>query len=304
MREPGPFEVLVEVAAAGLNRADLLQRMGLYPAPHGFPKDVPGLEYAGVVARLGTGVSSVAKGDRVMGIIGGGGMATHVVVHERELLMVPEGMTLDEAAAVPEAFLTAYDALILQGGLCLGQVALIHAAASGVGTAAVQLVRAAGATAIGTLRSADKRARLETLGLEHALVVKDARFADQLLAIAPGGADVILELVGGRYLEDDLKSVASRGIIVLVGLLDGARAELNLGQILTRRIGLRGTVMRSRPIEERAALAASFTRDVLPLLRDGRLKPVLDTVLPMTEIQEAHRRMAQNALFGKIVLRW
>jgi putative PIG3 family NAD(P)H quinone oxidoreductase len=303
VREPGPNEVLVEVAAAGLNRADVLQRMGFYPAPKGAPPDVPGLEFAGVVAAVGSDVET-KMGARVMGIVAGGGMATHLVAHERELLPVPEGMSLEDAAAVPEAFLTAYDALFLQGGLGMGQVALIHAVASGVGTAALQLVRASGATAIGTLRSRDKLERVKALGIEHVLCVEDAKFADEVLALAPRGADVVLDLVGGRYLADDLRAVAPRGFVVIVGLLAGARTEIDLGTLLRRRVRLHGTVLRSRPVEERIALARAFERDVIPLFNAGSARPVIDEVLPMSEIREAHRRMGENATFGKIVLRW
>lgn len=305
VREPGPGELLVEVAAAGLNRADTLQRRGFYPAPPGVAAMVPGLEYAGTVARVGSGVSEFAPGDRVMGIIGGGGMATHVVVHAREALRVPAGMSLTDAAAIPEVFLTAYDALFPQAELGLGQDVLVHAIGSGVGTAALQLALAAGARPIGTSRSADKLERCKALGLQEAILVSDKKFAAEVAARSGGrGADVILDTVGAAYLAENVQSVAPLGRIVLVGLMGGASAELALGLLLAKRARIMGTVLRSRPLEEKAALAQSFTRAALPMFERGTLKPVVDCVLPMNDIREAHRRMENNDSFGKIVLSW
>jgi NADPH2:quinone reductase len=305
VREPGPGELLIEVAAAGLNRADTLQRRGFYPAPPGAPANVPGLEYAGTVARLGAGVSDFAPGDRVMGIVAGGGMATHLVVHGREAIRVPEGMSLTDAAAVPEVFLTAYDALFPQAGLGLGQTVLLHAVGSGVGTAALQLALATGARPIGTSRTQDKLERCKALGLRDAILVQDKKFAAQVAELTGGrGADVILDTVGAAYLGENLNALASGGRLVLVGLMGGAAAELALGTLLAKRARVLGTVLRTRPLEEKAALAQAFSRDVLPLLRRGALKPVVDCVLPMSEIQQAHRRMESNDSFGKIVLSW
>ncbi len=304
LREPGPGEVLVQVAAAGLNRADLLQRMGRYPAPPGVPAEVPGLELAGVVAEVGPGVRLWRPGDRVMAVVAGGAMAREALVPERELLAVPEGMRLQEAAAVPEAFLTAWDALVLQGGLRAGTRLLVHAAGSGVGTAAVQLGRWAGARVLGTSRSAWKLQRCAELGLEHGLLVEDGRFAEAVRAHVPQGVDLVLELVAGDYLPESVRAVSEQGRIVLVGLLGGARATLPLGEVLARRIALRGTVLRSRPPEQKAALAQAFAREVLPAFEAGRLRPVLAEVLPMGAVAEAHERMARGALFGKLVLAW
>jgi putative PIG3 family NAD(P)H quinone oxidoreductase len=303
VRDPGPGELSVEVAAAGLNRADLLQRMGVYPAPPGSPPDVPGLEYAGTVAATGEGVSAFRPGDRVMGIVGGGGMASRVVVHEREAIPVPAGMSITDAAALPEVFITAYDALFLQCGLALGQVVLVHAVASGVGTAALQLVKAAGATSVGTSRSKDKLERCRPLGLDHAVVAAEGRFADRVRELA-GEPHVVLDLVGGGYLEESFRVVAPRGRIIVVGLLAGANAPMPLGLLLRKRVTLIGTVLRSRPLEEKAVVVQAFIRDVLPLLAAGRVKPVVDDVLPMSEIAEAHRRMGEDRTFGKLVLRW
>jgi putative PIG3 family NAD(P)H quinone oxidoreductase len=305
VREPGPGELLIEVAAAGLNRADTLQRRGFYPAPAGSPAQVPGLEYAGKVARAGEGVSDFAAGDRVMGIVAGGGMATHLVVHAREAMRIPTSMSLTDAAAVPEVFLTAYDALFAQAGLGLGQVALLHAVGSGVGTAALQLARAAGAHAIGSSRSADKLERCKALGLNDAILVPDKQFAARVLELtARRGADVILDTVGAAYLAENIAALANGGRLVLVGLVGGAVAELGLGVLMAKRASVIGTVLRTRPLEQKAALAQAFVRDVLPMLERGTIKPVVDCVLPMSEIQEAHRRMERNDTFGKIVLSW
>jgi putative PIG3 family NAD(P)H quinone oxidoreductase len=303
--EPGPSELLVRVAAAGLNRADTLQRRGFYPAPPGVVPDVPGLEYAGHVERVGAGVRDFAVGDAVMGIVAGGAMATHLVVHERETLRVPAGMPIEEAAAIPEVFLTAYDALFAQAQLGLSERLLVHAVGSGVGTAALQLGLAAGARVLGTSRSQDKLARCQALGLADGILVQDKKFAAAVLANSGGeGADVILDLVGAAYLAQNVEALALRGRVVVVGLLGGASAELPLGTLLARRGQIFGTVLRSRGLEEKASLAQAFTRHALPLFAAGKLKPIVDSVLPMSEVREAHRRMEKNDSFGKLVLRW
>jgi NADPH2:quinone reductase len=305
VREPGAGELLIAVATAGLNRADTLQRRGHYPAPPGAPANVPGLEYAGKIAQVGAGVTDFAVGDAVMGIVAGGGMATHLVVHAREAIRVPEGMSLADAGAVPEVFLTAYDALFPQAELGLGQIVLLHAVGSGVGTAALQLACATGARAIGTSRTQDKLERCKALGLTDAILVPDKRFAAQVAERTAGrGADVILDTVGATYLAENIDALANGGRLVLVGLMGGATAELSLGTLLRKRARVMGTVLRTRPLEQKAALAQAFARDVLPLLQRGSIKPVIDCVLPMTEIQEAHRRMERNESFGKIVLSW
>jgi putative PIG3 family NAD(P)H quinone oxidoreductase len=305
VRTPGPGEILVAVAAAGLNRADVLQRRGRYPAPPGAVADVPGLEYAGTVAAAGPGADRFAVGDRVMGIVAGGGMATHLVVPEREAIAVPGGLPLEQAAAVPEAFLTAWDALFARGRLALGETVLIHAAASGVGTAALQLARAAGARVAGSSRSRARLDRCAALGLALPIEVEGGRFAAAVERATGGrGVDLILDLVGAAYLEDDLRSLALCGRVVVVGLLGGATATLPLGQLLARRATLIGTVLRSRPPEERAALAQGFAAAVVPLLAAGAVRPVVDAVLPMAEVAEAHRRMEAGQVFGKLVLAW
>jgi putative PIG3 family NAD(P)H quinone oxidoreductase len=305
VRDPGPGEVRVAVAAAGLNRADILQRRGFYPAPPGAPADVPGLEFAGTVEALGDGVTERAVGDRVMGIAGGGGMATHIVVHARETIAVPDGMELADAAAIPEVFLTAYDALFLQGDFGMGQTALLHAVGSGIGTAAVQLVRAVGGRSLGTSRTADKLERCAALGLDHGLLVTDKRFADAVRDTTGGaGADVALDTIGAAYLAENLKALSPRGRLVIIGLMGGATGEIPLGLVLQKRLRIQGTVLRSRPLEEKAALAQRFEAEVLPLFDRGLLKPVLDRVMPMNDIAEAHTRMESNESFGKIVMAW
>jgi putative PIG3 family NAD(P)H quinone oxidoreductase len=304
-RDPGPGEVLVEVAAAALNRADILQRKGFYPAPPGAPADIPGLEYAGTVVATGEGVRSFARGDRVMGIVAGGAMATHLVVHEREAIPVPEGMPLHDAAAVPEVFLTAYDALFVQGGLRLGERVLVHAVGSGVGTAALQLALAVGARPIGTSRTVEKLDRCRAYGLVDGVVADGGRFAERVRELTGGaGVDAILDTVGAAYLAENVAALAPRGRVVVVGLLGGAKGELPLGALLEKRGRVIGTVLRSRPLEEKAALARDFAAHALPLFAAGKLRPVVDAVLPMEEIREAHGRMERNETFGKVVLVW
>ena len=304
VRDPGPGEIRVAVAAAGLNRADVLQRKGFYPAPPGAPADIPGLEYAGTVEAVGPEAGAWAVGDRVMGIVAGGGMATHLVVHAREALPVPEGLDLDQAAAIPEVFLTAYDAL-RQADLRPGETLLIHSAGSGVGTAAIQLAALWGVRTVGTSRTPDKLARCQALGLDHAVVPEGGAFAKAIRAQLGGrGADVILDTIGGAYLAENVATLATQGRLVIIGLLGGATAPLPLGLLLARRARVMGTVLRSRPLEEKAALAQEVTRTVLGAFAAGRLRPVVDTVLPMAEVRAAHARMEANETFGKIVLRW
>jgi len=311
VREPAAGELLVDVAAAGLNRADVLQRRGLYPAPPGIPPDVPGLEYAGTVAALGEGVTDWRTGDRVMGIVGGGAMARQLVTSAREALPVPDGMELRDAAAVPEAFLTAWDALVPQGELREGEVVLLHSVGSGIGTAALQLARGAGATVVGTSRTPDKLARCRALGLEMGIHLPPAdrehpaRFAATLQRLTGGRlADVILDTVGAAYLEENVASLARRGRLVIIGLLGGAMGHLPLGRLLGQRARVFGTVLRGRTPDEKAELAAGFRRDVLPRFAAGELRPVVDVVLPMEQVREAHARMDRNETFGKIVLAW
>ena len=302
--KPGPSQVLVEVAAAGLNRADCLQRRGFYPAPPGVPADVPGLEFAGVVEAVGDSVDRWKPGDRVMGIVAGGAMATRVVTEADELMRIPKHMSLEEAAAVPEVFLTAYDAMVLQGDLRAGGTVLVHAVASGVGTAAIQLASVLRATSVGTSRTAHKLPRCTELGLSHAVLVEDGQFADTVLVAAPKGVDVILDTVGAAYLGQNVKVLANKGRIIVIGLMGGVRGELNLGTLLSKRGSIVGSVLRSRSSSEKAELTSAFSAQMLRRFESGELKPIIDDVLPMSEAQAAHRRMDANETFGKLVLTW
>jgi putative PIG3 family NAD(P)H quinone oxidoreductase len=304
---PGRGEVLVRVRAASLNRADLLQRRGLYPPPPGTRPDVPGLELAGEVVRAGEGVTAVRPGDRVMAITPGEAQAELAIVPERMLLPVPAALSFEEAAALPEAGLTAHDALFTLGGLRPGWTVLVHAAGSGVGTIAVQLVRAAGATSIGTSRTADKLERARGLGLDHGLAVakETPRFADDVRRLTGGeGARIVLDFVGASYARENLAALAYRGTIVVIGTMGGVDAATDLRLLLQKRAALVGTNLRMRPLEEKIAATQAFARDVLPLVATGRVRPVVDEILPFERAREAHERMERDASFGKLVLRF
>jgi NADPH:quinone reductase len=300
---PGPREVLVRVRATAVNRADLLQRAGRYPAPAGVVPDIPGLEYAGVVAATGTAVTRWNAGDRVMGLVGGGSYADYIVTHEDEAVAIPSLLSFTAAAAVPEAFITAHDALVTQMRLGRGETLLIHAVGSGVGTAGLQLARALGVRVIGTQRSAWKLERATGLGLDAAIETDGSAFADAVLEqTGRSGVNGILDLVGGHYLAGNLRCIAVRGRIVIVGLVAGARHELDMRALLSRRATIIGTVLRSRSIEERIAVARAFEAGVIPLLERGTVAPVVDTILPLAEARCAHELVAENRNFGKVVL--
>jgi NADPH2:quinone reductase len=296
--EPGPEEVVVEVVSTALNRADLLQRMGLYSGPP-MDHEVPGLEMAGRVVAAGARALRWSVGDAVMGILGGGGHAERVAVHERQLLPVPDTLPLGDAGAVPEVFLTAWDALVVQGGLTAGRVALVHAGASGVGTAAIQLCRALGATVVVTA-SAGKLDACRALGADAAV---DYRADDVVPVVkALGGADVVLDVIGGDQLARNVDALRVGGRIVQVGVMGGGSATFPLGALLPKRASIIGTVLRGRPLEEKIALTQRFEREVLPWLADGTCRPVVDSRYALDDVAEAHRRMASNANVGKIVL--
>lgn len=301
---PGRGEVRVRVRATAVNRADLLQRAGGYPAPPDAPQEIPGLEFAGEIDAVGEAVIDLAPGDRVLGLCGGGAYAEALVVPSRTVTRMPEGWTFTDAAAVPEAFITAWDAMVVQARLAAGETVLIPAAGSGVGTAAIQIARAIGALVIGTTRSAAKLARARTLGLDEAIPIEGGGGFAAAVRRATGGrgADVILELVGGAYLAEDLACIAPRGRIVLVGLMAGARVELDLGAMLHRRVQLTGTVLRARPLEEKIAAVQQLARHLMPLFARGALRPVVDRVLPLARAAEAHAYLASNESFGKVVL--
>ncbi len=302
--EPASGEVLVRVSASGINRADLLQRRGLYPAPPGYPEDIPGLEYAGTITDVGRGVAGGRVGDEVMGIIGGGGYAEFVAVPAATLVAVPSGLDLVRAGAVPEVFMTAFDAVFLQSGLSAGETLLVHAVGSGVGTAALQLALRAGAAVIGTSRTPAKLERATELGLEHA-VLGDDGWPDEVLELSGGrGADVILDLVGGPYLAGNQRVLALRGRHIVVGVTGGIRAEIDLRALMGRRGSIRGTVLRARPVHEKATLAREFEAAVLPGFREGELRPIIEATFPPEQAADAHRLMEANVNFGKLLLVW
>lgn len=303
--EPGVGQIRVRVRTSALNRADLLQRAGNYPVPPGVPADMPGMEYAGEVEALGASASMWKIGDRVMGIIGGAGQAEYLCVHEREAMPVPKAMSWEDAGAIPEVFLTAYDALFNRLALNTGETVLIHAVGSGVGTAALQIARAAGARVVGTARSPDKLERAKKLGLDVAIDSSRGDWAARVeVAIGAERVDALLDLVGGSYLEGNLRVLTLRGRIVVVGLTAGASSPFNMSVLLRKRLTIVGTMMRSRPLEEKISLARDFAERGVPLFESGRLKPVVDRVFGFDEIRAAHQLMESNDTFGKIVLAW
>jgi len=306
MPVPAPNEILVSVKASALNRADLSQREGNYPAPPGAPPDILGMEFAGEVAGVGTEVVAWQPGDRVFGIVGGGGNAEYLVTDAQSVARIPDRLSWTDAAAIPEVFITAHDALFTQAALQRDERVLIHAVGSGVGLAATQLVRAYGAVPFGTARSSDKIQRAREFGLKDGIVVADD--ASVITAAADAltqgkGFEVTLDLLGGAYLVASIQAAARRGRIMLIGTIAGRTATVPLGMILVKRLLLRGTVLRARSIEEKRAATAAFARDVLPLLASGTVVPTVDRVYELDEIRAAHERLASNETFGKVVLR-
>jgi putative PIG3 family NAD(P)H quinone oxidoreductase len=296
--------VRVRVQACGLNRADLLQASGHYPPPPGEPVDIPGLEFAGVVDQVGPHTTGRHKvGDRVFGIVGGGGMAEFVVCHERMAVPIPERLDFVAAAAVPEAFITAWDALERCAGLMPGQSVLIHAVGSGVGTAAVQLAHAMGCRVFGTSRTAAKLERARGLGLDVAIDATREDFAAVVLDQTRGaGVAAVVDFVGGPALEANLRAIATGGTIVQVGLLGGATGSIDLRLLMNKRARLVGTTLRSRPLEEKILATRAFTASVIPWLASGQGGAVIDQVFPLEEIQAAAARMSANLGFGKVIL--
>lgn len=297
-----PHHVRVKVRSAGVNRADLLQRMGFYPAPPGVSPDIPGLEYAGVVESTGADVTGIRVGDRVFGIVAGGAYADYVVVHERETAKIPDGLTDDMAAAVPEAFITAYDALVLRGNLRPGERVLIHAVGSGVGTAGLQVAKALGCHVTGTSRTEDKLVRAKDLGLDSPVLVPKPTALGAALEKAGGGFDVVLDLVGGAYVGETMSAMAPRGRIVVVGLTGGTSSELNLAVLLRKRLSIIGTVLRSRPLEEKILAADLLRRTLSPWLARKMIRPVIEASFPLERAGDAHKLLGENATFGKVLL--
>lgn len=303
--KPGPGEVLVAVRAAGLNRADLLQLRGLYPPPPG-ESDVPGLECSGVVEELGEGVDGVAPGDRVMALLAGGGMAERVAVPVGQILPLPDGLSFEEGAALPEAGLTAWTNLVAEGELARGETVLVTGANGGVGSLAVQLAAELGGRVVAAGRSRERLEPLRDLGAEHLVI--DAPGLAQAVRDATGGpkggggADLVFDLVGGELLGEHLAALRNRGRLVLVGLMAGRTAELDLGEVMRRWLTLRGSVLRSRPREEKARLVAGFDEFAGPRLADGRLRPMLHRAFPFREIAEAYRTVLAGGYVGKVVV--
>lgn len=300
--EPVGDQVRVRVRAAGLNRADLVQRAGYYPAPPGSPANIPGLEFAGEVDAVGPLVHTWKPGQRVMGITGGGGQAEYILSHEGLLVEIPANLDFVQAAAIPEAFMTAHDALFTQGGLQMGERVLIHAVGSGVGTAAIQLAHTTGATVFGTSRTPQKLEQASALGLDIGLA--EQNFAAQVRQHTDGkGVHVVLDFVGATYMEQNLESLATWGRLVLLATLGGAHANVNLSLLMSKRIQIRGSTLRSRTLEEKLAVTHRFATHVVPLLASKRIQPIIGDVYPLHEIAKAHAAMAENRSFGKLVLR-
>ena len=297
---PAGEEVLVRARFAALNPADLIQRAGAYPAPPGSPTDIPGLEVTGVVESCGERVSTWQRGDRVFGLVGGGGLADRVLVHERCLARVPERLDDREATAVPEAFITAHDAVRSQAGLTPGETLLVQCAAGGVGTAAVQIGFVTGARVLGVVRSERGADAVRDLGGEP---IEDESFVRRVAEATGGrGADVVLELLGAPHFADDLETLALRGRIVVVGVGGGHEATIQLRKLMQKRAVVRGTVLRPRPLEEKAAAVRAFEREVAPALEDGRMRPVVDSVFPAAEVTDAFDRLAGSGKVGKVLI--
>lgn len=297
-------DVLVKVQAFGLNRADLSQRRGHYPAPAGDPPDIPGLEFSGIVEAVGEkSLGLFPVGSRVCGIVGGGAYAEYLSIHERLLMPIPDGMSFAEAAAIPEAFLTAFDALFVQGELRLGEKVLVHAAASGVGTAAVQIARLAGCVVFGASRTREKLDSVRQYGMDigiHSVVEHISKVIER--ETNGSGVNVILDFIGASMLHENLECLGEKGRLVLVGLMGGAESQLSLSTVMRKRLTIRGTVLRSRPLEEKIELIQRFRLEMLPQFSRRTLKPVLSKKLSFPDVAEGHRLMEENQTFGKLVV--
>ena len=299
---PGNDDISVDVVATALNRADLLQRMGLYPNP--FPDDIeiPGLEFSGTVRSVGAHVRRWKVGDPVMGIVSGGGYAQQLVLPERQAMRIPTGISIADAAAIPEVFITAWDALVVQGVLTSGRWALVHAGGSGVGTAAIQICKAIGARIVVTC-SAGKVAACRALGADVVVDYGSQDFVAEVASATAGvGVDVVLDVIGGDYLERNIAALATKGRIIQVGVMAGKPVLFNVGALLGKRASIIGTVLRARPVEEKISTSQRFASEVLPLFDAGVLQPVIDRRYQLDDIAAAHEYMASNGNTGKIVI--
>lgn len=294
---PAGDQILVRVAAAGVNRADLLQRAGHYPAPLDSPQDIPGMEFCGIVDAVGPDVRKRKVGERVFGLVGGGAQAEFVLTREALAIPVPAAVGDIEGGAIPEAYVTAHDALYVQGSLKKGERVLIHAVGSGVGIAALQLAKARGCTVFGTSRSGDKLEKAVTLGLDLGIDTTDAAFDDVASEI-----DVIIDFIGAPFLEKNLAALALKGRLIVVSTLGGTTAPLSMRTLMTKRLRIVGTLLRSRTYEEKVEATRAFERDVLPLLASGSVKVPVDRVFKLDEAPAAHRYVEENRNFGKVVL--
>ena len=303
MPEIGEGEVVIRIAATAINRADTQQRKGNYPPPPG-ESEIMGLEAAGVIETLGPNVEGWSVGDRVMTLLGGGGYATHAKAAAGTLMAIPDGFSMTEAAAIPEVFLTAYLNIFREAGLKPSETLLMHGGASGVGTAAIQLAKALGSsTVIVTVGSEDKAEACRALGADHAILYKQEDFADRVKALTDKrGADVILDHIGGGYFKQNTDCLAIYGRLVIIGLMGGAKAEINIGRLMVKRQRVIGSVLRARSVAEKTALTEAFRKDALHRLGTGELKPVIHEVLTLDEIVKAHEMMEANANTGKIII--
>lgn len=300
--QPVGDQVRVRVRAAGLNRADLSQRMGRYPAPPGWPSHIPGMEFAGEVDAVGPLVRLWKPGQRVMGLVGGGAQAEYIVTHEGLLVEVPENLDIVQAGGVPEVFITAHDALFTQGGLQMGERVLIHAAGSGVGTAAIQLAHAVGAIVYGTSRTPAKLERAKPLGLDAGL--SEQRFAEEIKTITHGaGVHLVLDFVGAAYMQQNLEVLGNWGRMVILATMGGTQGEVNLGLLMSKRLQIRGCTLRTRTLEEKLTVTRLFTTQVVPLLASGEVWPIVEQVYPMHEIGAAHAALEANRNFGKLIIK-
>lgn len=303
--QPGREDVLVRVHASALNRADLLQRQGKYPPPAGYPAEIPGIEFAGEIAETGSAVRKWKTGQRVFGLIGSGAHAEYIATHQDLIAEIPDNLDWPSAAAIPEAFITAHDALWIQAGLRPGETVLINAVGSGVGLAAAQLVRAIQAVPYGTSRTATKLDQAKEYGMEDGLVVRD-NFDDLLAAMEQltggRGVNVMLDLVGGPYVKAGQKLLAVKGRMVLVGTMGGGSYELESRYVMSKRLQIRGTVLRARTLEEKIRATQAFAAEVVPLLASGVLRPVVDSIFALDDISDAHRRLESNQSTGKVVI--
>lgn len=308
--KPTKNQVLIRVKASALNRADIVQRQGFYAAPKGYPERIPGLEFAGEVAEIGENVQDFKIGDRAFGITAGGGQAEFLLTDADTLAKIPESLSFIEAAAVPEAFITAHDAIFTNGNLRKNETLLIHAVGSGVGLAALQLAKAKDIKVLGTSRTAEKLEKCDEFGLDQGIITETKSisenpkiFAELIQHLTDGnGVDVILDLVGAVYFSANLESLALKGRLILVGLTGGRMAEFNLGMVLMKRAKIIGTVLRSRSTAEKAEATSKFIKEVLPLFESGKIKPNIDRIFDFREIRAAHEYLESNESFGKVVI--